>query len=195
MKNNKLGFISGLVGIIMLALIMTLGVMFMFKYTGSTTGNISLYNYIQDSGKSTFVLDDETAKLEFSEKNDEYASHLLISNERINRTEDSQNYSLIILISGMVLIGGFLFSLACEILSMFEYYKRKVKVLAMISRVLILALSVVLVISMPLYINSLASGLEEYFKLGFSVYLLPILSLLNVVLFFIFNGQLNKKGK
>ena len=95
----------------------------------------------------------------------------------------------------MVLIGGFLFSLACEILSMFEYYKRKVKVLAMISRVLILALSVVLVISMPLYINSLASGLEEYFKLGFSVYLLPILSLLNVVLFFIFNGQLNKKGK
>ena len=195
MKNSKLSFISGLIGIVMLALIMTLGVMFMFKYTGEQGGNISLYNFIEDSSKTTTRLDNETAKLSYSEKADEYASHLLISNERINRTEESKNYSVIILVSSMILLGVFLFAIACEILSLFSYYKRKVIVLTMIMRVLILAISVILAVAAPLYLKSLASGLENYFKLGFSVYLLPILALINTVLFFVFNASTSKKGK
>ncbi|MBQ7579355.1 MAG: hypothetical protein IJT25_02345 [Clostridia bacterium] len=193
MKNSKLGFLSGLLGIVMLVLIAGLGTNFMFKYTGTTSGNIGLFNYVQDSGKTTAILDSETASLEFSGNNDAYASHLLISNERINRTEESKTYSIIILICSMILLVVLLFSLACEILSMFSYYKKRVQVLTMILRVLILAISIVLTISAPLYLQSLASGLEVYFKIGFSVFVLPILALINLILFFVFIPQKRNK--
>ena len=168
--------------------------MFMFKYTGEATGNISLYSFIENSSKTTTLLDSETSILAYSENTDEYAGHLLISNERINRTEESKNYSVIILVSSILLLVSFLLSLACEILSMFEYYKNKVKLLTMVLRIFILALSIVLLVTAPLYINSWASGLEEYFKLGFSFVVLPILSIINVVLFFVLNPKNSEKG-
>jgi len=194
MKRNSLGFVSGLIGLIMLTLIITLGTMFVFKFEGQPKGNISVYNYLECSSKSTPVLDSETANLEFSGNNDAYASHLLISNERINRTEDSGTYSIMLLIISMVFLVVLLFSFACEILSMFSYYKKRVQVFAMVLRVFMLAISLVMALVAPLYINSLASGLEEYFKLGFSVYVFPVLALINVVLFFIFGVSNNKKG-
>ena len=194
MKKNSLGFVSGLIGVLMLAIIMTVGSLFVFKYTGGNSGNISMYNYLECSSKSTPILDSETSMLEYSGNNDAYAAHLLISNERINRTEESATYSVMLVILSMVFLATLLFSFACEILSMFSYYKKRVQILTMLLRVVILAISLVLALVAPLYIKSLASGLENYFKLGISVYIFPVLALINVVLFFIFGVNNKKKG-
>ncbi|MBQ7453419.1 MAG: hypothetical protein IJS68_04085 [Clostridia bacterium] len=177
-------WINGLVGIVMIVLIMVMS-LFIIDYHGSVNhGYVSLYGYIENSGKQTSTIDRELAVMQIDQTNNgSYPSKLIISNERTHRTQTSQFFSTLLVVVGIVFIISILFELAFEIISMFDYYNRKSKIYCLILRTVVFALSVVIAIAVPFYLGALAPGLELYFSFGFGTALLPVISFINIVLY------------
>ncbi len=174
---------------VLLILIFSLGFFSMFSFNGfSKSVNISLYQVMEDNAKPTSVIDAQSGKMlsEQNIENGEYASLILVSSERIHRTDESKGWTVALVSFSIAFIAVLLLIVACGVMQMFSFYFKKLAVADLVLKCILVVFCVGLLICGAFYLQSLPQEISASYSLGASYIILPILVLLLLLSGFVF---------
>lgn len=204
MKNLKFKeyykWLQPIIALIVSILILTLSLLTLISYSGfDKTVYISAYNFSQDNSTATNVIDRESAKLlsEGNFENGEYVSLILVSSERSHRTSQTETFSILATCFILCLIILMFLSMIFDGISFADFYQAMLSWVNLVLKCLIFAFSLIITISISIYLSNLPQGLQEYYHIGFGAILLPIFALFNVlncIFFKIKEGKMSNGG-
>lgn len=182
---------------VLLILIFSLGFFSMFSFNGfSKSVNISLYQVMEDNAKPTSVIDAQSGKMlsEQNIENGEYASLILVSSERIHRTDESKGWTVALVSFSIAFIAVLLLIVACGVMQMFSFYFKKLAVTDLVLKCILVFLCIGLLICGAFYLQSLPQEISASYSLGASYIILPILVLLLLLSGFVFKYIEKRRG-
>jgi len=182
---------------VFIILFLTVGLYGIIHYDGDYGNvNISGYAFIADNKTQTMYLAIETAELREigHTETPEYVSKMIISTERASRTDASQviNMLLFLSISGLVVV--LMIDLSVTSIRVFPYYAVKFSVFQTIIKVIEMVAGITIAILLPFYINCVI-GMEANLSVGYSLYVLVVLSVMQTAVWLILNAITKKKIK
>lgn len=193
-ENNS--WLQSLISIFISLLILTLGFFSIISYNGFDKNvSISAYNFVENNSKATALIDTESAKLlsEDNYENGNYASLILVSSERSHRTSVTENLSIAGVCFIICLIMVILLNIACDAMSIFEFYNKKLQILSLVLKSIVLLFGLIISIIISCYLANLPANLTNYYHIGASVVILPILAILSVINWIVFKILNSKK--